>query len=424
MSGEPTQTSVILVARLHKSDTLIDNDLQGIEGFIKFRITRDIHSKNYMESPFFHALQNNDFGAKYEFTGLRPGQKYFYSISYGRDTANTTSSSWSNFKTLNLTVSDKNISFAITNRLNYQTFQTVNSTDFSQTFSGISYHSVFPVFNAISSCQPDFWIVNGETESSNISEESLANSQKITNAKWHNLFSIPEFNRMLLTIPSYWILSETAISKNDGIAQIPVYPPNPEQPSFYRTYRLNRDVQVWMLSDLFSAKTASNTTRYDVTELNWLKNSLKESDSPFKLIISSEALIGSGDINEIENKEGYGVRRMDKDSIFHWLKNNGFLNNGLYFICNSHDSRFHSIDPTGFEEFSCGTLVNAQKISKMVKPDSISGISEKVVQPYFQKNSTNGFLMIYSGRNEYNSPVLVFRFFDEAGKLLYSVNKY
>ena len=112
-AGEPTQTSVVLLARLQKSDTLRNNDLEGINGYIKFVITRDIDSKSFMESTFFEASESNDFIAKYEFTGLRPGQQYFYKICYGRDTANNTSSPWNTFKTLYLPGSDKNISFIV-----------------------------------------------------------------------------------------------------------------------------------------------------------------------------------------------------------------------------------------------------------------------------------------------------------------------
>lgn len=418
MAGEPSQTSVILVARLHKTDTLVNNDLQGINGFIKFRITRDPQTKSFMESSFFEANAENDFTAKYEFTGLRPGQKYFYSISYGRDTSNNTSSRWNTFKTINLPVSDKNISFVVTNGFNYQTIQSSDKKgNFHPEKSG-SLFSRYPVFNSITAFKPDFWIGNGEIRTSNNSPEKI-------HEEWHNLFSLTGFNTMVSNIPSYWILSENTINENSVFDEIPVNTDSKSNNSYCRTYRLNRDVQIWMLNNQYFNNNESGITSQRATRLEWLKTTLNESDSPFKLLISGPAVIGPDNSINAESQNYSEVLNLAKDSLFAWLRNNGFRNNGLYFICNKPDLQFHSINSMGFEEFSCGAMFNPEVPLAPAITDSLSGVmNASIVQPFHQYNPSGGFLLVNSNRDEFNSPVLLFRFFDGEKKLLYAINKY
>jgi hypothetical protein len=423
LAGEPTQTSVIIAARLHKSDTLVNNNLEGIDGYIKFRITRDFQSGEYMESPFYKASVTNNYSAKYEFTGLRPGQKYFYSISYGKDTLNNTSSQWCSLNTLNLPVSGKNISFAVTNALEAN-FQTNRLESDTRNYKNISNHRNFHVFNSILRDNPDFWIINGLRDFSINSESLNKDTTSLSGLQWHNLFSIPELNRILTFIPSFWILPGNLSPDNNDIDQIPVNTGTTKLPKYSRTYRLNRDVQIWMLSSLFFGIDEPRKKDQEM-ELNWLKTTLKESDSPFKLIVGVSAIVGSDDTRDHEMQTRSGLYQVQKDSLFTWLKNNGLRNNGLYFICNGTDFQYHSMNQMGFEEFSSGSLVNSCIHSDNAVNDSISvSLPGKIIQPYVQTKSGNGFLMVYSRRNEYNSPVLVFRFFDEEGKLLYSVSKY
>ena len=248
LAGEPTQTSIVVVARLHRSDTLVNNDLKGIEGYLKFRITRDNTSKNVMESPFYHVDERNDYTAKYEFTGLRPGQKYYYCISYGRDTSNNTSSSWSNFSTLNLPVSDRNISFAVTNEIKYQPF----NKEIVRPENASSFASLYSVLNSISFFNPDFLLGNAEIDYSDMQSENNTETKDGSKYQRHNLFTIPPYNIMLSHIPSFWILSGNPGTENSIFYQIPVNAINPDHPAYYRTYRLNRDVQIWILCSLFS----------------------------------------------------------------------------------------------------------------------------------------------------------------------------
>jgi len=420
MSGEPTQTSVVLLARLQKTDTLKNNDIAGINGFIKFWITRDIKSKTLMESPFFVANETNDFIAKYQFTGLRPNQQYFYRISYGRDTSNNTTSPWNTFNTLNPPGSEKTICFVIGNGIDFNAFRDGDPTNNIQRAGISALKKGFPVFHTINSAKPDFLIANGEIGSVYNSRDSLPFKKNDLVTQWHSLFSMSDFNTMLSQTPFYWMLQSDEDMSEVTAQHLPIAMNNELPGSYCRTYRLNRDVQIWMLGkNDYYKDNAENTS------VLWLKKTLKESDAPFKLLIGPSALFAEKDPNPDETNIAIGELKTRKDSLFIWLKNNGFRNNGLYFINCTKQQQFHSLDFTGFEEFSCGTFLPANFRKENFSPDSLSAnLAEKIVFPYIQNEASAGFLIINSDRDEYNSPVLLFRFFDDQKKLLYAVKKF
>ena len=446
-AGEPGQTSIILQARLQRTDTLVNNDLPGIKGFIKFRITRDTKIQSFLESNFFQTSDSTDYIVKYEFTGLRPGQQYFYRICYGRDTSNFTSSPWNSFKTLELPDAISSFSFAVISGLNFN-FQYPGSAGNAALQKTTSEKTpVNSVFRAISSLKPDLLIGMDDYENY-LSENYEGLDQNGLREKWHRVFSIPEFTRMLSHIPASWMAdgnnlnfyNKDLLSSNDSgkssisdketisrvfYSELPLPEEIAENNQSYRTCRLNKDVQIWMLEEsLFPAQCSKNNLYgKDLSgafQLNWLKKTLKESDAAFKILISSFPFVGP-----VSDHSDFREYKTDRDSLFNWLKNNGFRHNGLYFICGDTYKQYHSIDPMGFEEFSCGTLIEMDGTSVNSINDSINTETEsQVVQHYIQNDNKAGFLLVNSERDEYNSPVLLFRFFDDQKRLLYAVNKY
>ncbi len=453
LAGEPTQTSIVLQARLHKSDTLINNHIPGIEGYIKFFITRDTDSKSFMESPFFPASDKTDFIAKYEYTGLMPGQKYFYRISYGKDSSNVTSSAWNSFKTLCPSNSDKSTSFVVVTGMNFNDFSSGNAGGNIPKASPEELKSGFPAFHVISSFHPDFWIGNGDNVYYDKSPESPATNPKDMRMHWHRLFSMADFNAMLSHTATFWMMddhdyrfNDCDTSMNDALGnpllpgtkiaeevfreQVPLDAEKAKSKLSYRTHRLNKDVQIWMLEGrLFrSANSLPDGPGKSILgkeQLSWLKKTLVESNAPFKLIISPTPLIGPDEAYKKDNHANLGGFRSERDSLFFWLITHGFRNNGLYFICGDRHWQYHSIDPSGFEEFSCGALVDANARLGRIPGDSLSTDPDgTIIQPFVQKEASGGFLLVNSGRDEYNSPLLLFRFYDDEKNLLYAVKKY
>ena len=110
----------------------------------------------------------------------------------------------------------------------------------------------------------------------------------------------------------------------------------------------------------------------------------------------------------------------ERDSFFEWLEQNSV--EGFYIVCGDRHWQYHSIHPTGFEEFSTGALVDAN--SRLGRnpgdPDS-NDPNALIQQPYTSREPSGGFLHVTVTPGE--QPAAVFRFFDEKGELLHEVRK-
>jgi alkaline phosphatase/alkaline phosphatase D len=107
------------------------------------------------------------------------------------------------------------------------------------------------------------------------------------------------------------------------------------------------------------------------------------------------------------------------------LKENGFLEKNFYIVCGDRHWQYHSAHPSGFEEFSTGTLVdaNARKGRDPGDPDSTDPNAE-IKQIYTYEEPTGGFLMVTVAESEDGSGAFAdFSFYNEKGEKLYGVKK-
>ena len=153
--------------------------------------------------------------------------------------------------------------------------------------------------------------------------------------------------------------------------------------------------------------------------------SLLASDATFKIIISPTAMVGPDDGNKRDNHTNIDGFRREGDTFFDWIKTNEFLTKGLYFVCGDRHWQYHSVHPSGFEEFSCGALVDANA-RLGVGPGNEGGTDPEglIRQPYTSAEPSGGFLqVVVEPGDEAQSATLRFNFYDEQGKLLYSVTR-
>jgi len=122
------------------------------------------------------------------------------------------------------------------------------------------------------------------------------------------------------------------------------------------------------------------------------------------------------------NPKGF---RTEGDDFFLWLADNGFLNKNFYIVCGDRHWQYHSIHPSGFEEFSCGALVDANSRLGRKPGDPASTDPDALLkQVYTQSEFSGGFLKITVRPDDGGGkPAAEFSFFDEWGVPLYSVSK-
>ncbi len=162
----------------------------------------------------------------------------------------------------------------------------------------------------------------------------------------------------------------------------------------------------------------------------WLERTLLESDATFKILISPTPMIGPDDAEagrparlKRDNHTNPAGFQYERDKFFSWLIDNRFLEEqNFYIICGDRHWQYHSIDPTGFEEFSTGALVDGN--SRLGRSPGDPGSTDPdalIEQPYTQTEPSGGFLHVTISPGA--RPTATLRFYDELGALLHTVEK-
>jgi alkaline phosphatase/alkaline phosphatase D len=161
------------------------------------------------------------------------------------------------------------------------------------------------------------------------------------------------------------------------------------------------------------------------TQKKWLKKTLQESDAVFKILVSPTPMVGPDDSYKSDNHTNQKGFRHEGDAFFTWLKENNFLEKNFYIICGDRHWQYHSIHPSGFEEFSCGALIDQNSRIGRSPGDPESTDPEGLIkQTYTQEERSGGFLQVnVQPREEGGVPQIAFEFYDEYGKLLYQLEK-
>ena len=189
----------------------------------------------------------------------------------------------------------------------------------------------------------------------------------------------------------------------------------------YRTIRVNKDLQLWLSEgrDFRSPnkmKDGPDKTLWGTEQREWLQSTLKASDAKWKILITPTPMVGPDDAYKKDNHANLSGFRHEANAFFDWLKENKIEN--FMTVCGDRHWQYHSIHPSGVEEFACGAL-NDENSRNGVKPGSKKGTDPEaqIKQPYTSPEPSGGFLHISAGEE------LTFDFHNDQGKVLYSVKK-
>jgi alkaline phosphatase/alkaline phosphatase D len=182
-----------------------------------------------------------------------------------------------------------------------------------------------------------------------------------------------------------------------------------------------------------AAPPGPSKTIWGEEQKTWLKKTLLESDATFKLLISPTPMVGPDDqtLPEVTGRKGEKTKRDNHvnppgfrdegEAFFGWLKDHGFLEKDFYIVCGDRHWQYHSIHPSGFEEFSSGAIVDANSRMGRAPGDPDSTDPQALVrQPYTQDEPSGGFLLVtVEPEGEGSRPSIEFSFYDDTGVRLY-----
>lgn len=464
MCGEVSDQSAILQARLTTSEELIDGELPGQQGWLKFEYyAKEKGEKTKNHTPWLEATVSSDHIVKYKIKGLEPGQMYNYQAIYGQDTVATQTSSVHTFKTNPGETSTAPVSFVVVTGMNYYHFHYGKYAADHQ-YKGPDKHLGYPALEAIKKLAPDYFIGTGDNvyfdhpatsgferakANGNNPLPGLFNGKEVTDEagmrrKYHVQFVQPRFKELFSQVGTYWEKDDHDYRVNDsdpymefpishelGVKnfkeQLPISDPLEENGLTYRTFKMSQDLQIWLLEgrDYRSANDmpdGPDKTIWGATQKAWLKKTLLESTATFKLLISPTPMVGPDDAYKKDNHVNHQGFRHEGDEFFKWLREQDFLQKNFYFICGDRHWQYHAIHPSGFEEFSTGALVdNNSRAGRLAGDPKSTDPDALIKQPFVQgtpESASGGFLMVTVDRVG-DVPQATFSFYDEKGALNY-----
>jgi alkaline phosphatase/alkaline phosphatase D len=444
MAGEVTQTTVILQSRLTATPGLEDGDVRGAAGWGKFEYADSPDFLGSRQTEWIEAKAENDYILRQQLRGLNTGRTYFYRLMFGADQSRTETGPVRKFKTLAAADQPVSVRFAVGNCMNYAFFFNGPKDDGRKARTDATDRQLgYPAMESIRKLQPDFFVGAGDNVYYDHPAKTAAQTRPELRRKWHEQFVLPRVVDMVGQAATFWMKDDHDYRYNDadrtgnkapshelGVRtfreQLPVVASPDSAEVTYRTVRCGQLLQVWMVEgrDYRSPNKSPDgpeKTIWGAEQKAWLKRTVLASDATFKILISPTPLIGPDDAYKSDNHTG-GFRH-EGEEFFAWLKAN--RQNNFYIINGDRHWHYHSIHPTGYEEFACGAL-NAENSRLGRNPGDLRSTDPqaKVKQLYTDVKPTGGYLLAEISPSKHGEPArLHFSIQDEWGKELYSHTK-
>ena len=464
MAGEVTDSTVILQSRLTQREQLVDGDLPGSLGIARFEIATEENFQNVRPTAWIEATADDDYIIKIKVIGLSPGTRYFYRLRYGPSTQSTKLSRTCSFKTLAGPQKSSPHSFVVVTGMNYAFFHYGTDGRGRRMYMGPDRHLGYPALTTILEMKPDFFVGTGDNVYYDHPMATRARTQSELRQKWHEQFAQPRFVELFAKVPTYWEKDdhdhrfndcdahtpvseahETAEDRADpqlarqpsnqlGIRtfreQVPVVDPREIEPVTYRTYRVSRELQIWLVEgrDYRSPNEMPDGPQkilWGKQQMAWLQKTLLASDATFKILISPTPLVGPDSDRKRDNHVNIGGFQHEAGEFFGWLSEHGFLDKHFYLVCGDRHWQYHAVHPSGFEEFSCGAICDANAFHPIAPGQRGStDPTGKITHKYTQSGQSGGFLHVHISPGGQSSPAQAdFSFYDERGRRLYGARK-
>ena len=469
MAGEVSTDSAILQSRLASSNPLQDPRWEGVRGapgWAQFEIADNPDFEGAARTEWIEASPYSDFIVKRKVSGLRPATRYHYRLRYGRGKDETRRSEAATFRTLAGRAIAAPYSFAVVTGMNYSFFHYTGSSRVGP-YQGPDKNLGYPALASILDLRPDFFVGTGDNVYyDHPGHRGRAQTRHEMRKKHHEQYSQPRFLNLFRQAATYWMKDDHdhRFDDSDGVnavrirapkqldyyprtnihegesgsgflpshelgidvfrEQMPVVDPLDRDSVTYRTHRVSRDLQVWLVEGRdyrspLDQPDGPRKTIWGAAQKEWLLRTLSESDATFKLLLSATPMVGPDSGSKRDNHTNLNGYRHEGDEFFRRLAESGITGDEFFVACGDRHWQYHSIRPDGYEEFSSGALVDANAILGSFPGDPNTTDPEgKIRQPFHSPEASGGFLVI-SVVPDGASARAEFRFYDERGKLLY-----
>mgnify|MGYP002621944646 CR=1 FL=1 len=321
----------------------------GIDGEVRV-LWKAADDRQWQKTPWRNARPLHDFTRQFVLDDLTPGTAYQVRVETRAVDGKPGATMDGQFRTAPAADDDGKIVFTVA---------TCFGNDDTDSPDG------FKVYRAIEALDPDFFVHTGDI----IYYDALAKSVDLARYHWQRTYSWPTNVQFHRNVGSYFIKDDHDTWKNDcwptmdspymgdftfrqGLAvfreQVPMRGPT------YRTIRWGKDLQIWLVEgrDFRSPNTmpdGPDKTIWGKKQKRWFKQTVKESDAAFKVLLSPTPMVGPDRSNKNDNHANEGFTH-EGDELRKFL-----AANDVAVFCGDRHWQFMSIDPvTKLCEYSCG----------------------------------------------------------------------
>jgi alkaline phosphatase/alkaline phosphatase D len=459
MVGEVTPTSALVQVRLTNVNHPIDGDVPGRPGVVEFTLSPIVEGESSADrsaqtaTQLVRATAEHDFIARASFDNLTPGIAYRCTTRIGTDEKSMQDGPSGRFRTLPGPEAATEVRFVVVTGMNYAKFHgnnridrkqhlIENNTELPSPYSGADKYLGYPALEAILEKQPHFFVGTGDNVYYDTPRNPRAETITEMRQKWHEQFVQPRYVKLFASVPTYWEVDDHDYRIDDCdntgdydpspelgrrlmLEQLPIAPADDDDAKTYRTHRVSRDLQIWFPENRWyrspnATPDGPGKTIWGDEQKDWLKRTLKASDATFKLLISPTPMIGPDDKRKTDNHTNIGGFQHERDEFFEWLLETGIAREGFFIICGDRHWQYHSVHPSGIEEFSSGALVDANsRLGRLPSDPQSTDPEARIRQPYQQQEPSGGFLMVRVTPSEAGKgATLSFEHYDEHGVLL------
>lgn len=444
LAGEVTASSVLLQSRLTAipgPELDASGDIPGAAGVAAFEWSNAADFSAARRTPWLEAKPDRDFIVRTRLEGLAPATTYHYRLVCGPDQASARAGPARRFRTLPAADSTEPLSFTMGSCQNYAFF--MEGKDGRGGAPAEDHRLGYPAYAAMLALEPDFFIGAGDLVYYDHPGAAAAKTLVELRRKWHEQFRLPRLVEFLGRTAAFWSKDDHDFRFNDTDAtgnrlptaatgsdvfreQMPLLATGDRGSPTYRSHRVHRHLQLWFTEgrDHRSPNDAPDgpeKSLWGPAQRAWLERTLFESDATWRVIISPTPMVGPDRAQKQDNHANLGGFRHEAERFFAWTQDAGIDN--LLVFCGDRHWQYHSIHPSGVEEFGCGAL-NDENAIRGVRPGGKHSTDPNglIRQPFLYDRPTGGFLRVRVDA-EAGRARLRIDFTDDQGKVLHSVSR-
>lgn len=388
------------------------NDLKGAcpgaPGKVRVRFATNPELKNARTTDLMAVSARTDFTHKFPIENLKPATRHYYRVEAMTDEGIVTDSVTGQFITAPPLDAPTQARFCVVT---------------GQAYRDLDSPEGFLIYRSMLATSPEFVVFTGDNVYYD-NDPPVAKSVDMARYHWQRMYSLPRHKALFAKTSTYWEVDDHDIVRNDcwpGVRNgkltfaegLHIYQEQvPIGDDLYRTFRWGRNLQIWLVEGrAFRSPNKEhdgpNKSIWGEKQKAWLKQTLKQSNATWKILVSPTPMVGP-DRSKKQDNHANAAFQHEGDEMRNWFHDH--LGGRFFVICGDRHWQYHSVDSrTRVQEFSCGPA-----------SDQHAGGSPGFDEQFHRFHRVKGGFLGVEVKAEGDASEIQFNFHSVDGKVVYS----